>query len=188
MTKLFPMLYSIKCGDIARSRSIRQILVAVLAVALLQIAVISTGYAAPPADGYGWGGGGGNCNTYHTVRYGQTLFSIGRQYGVYPYRIAQANGLYNPDRIYAGQVLYIPCGSGRHGGDNCCNSGWQGNCCDSGWQGGDNCCNSGRQGNCCNYRPPQVGYGYDYTGYYYESYYPQYRRYSYTCGYHYNCY
>jgi LysM repeat protein len=50
--------------------------------------------------------------TYHTVRYGETLFSIGRYYGVYPYHIAEANNLYNPDYIYAGQVLYIPSGYG----------------------------------------------------------------------------
>ena len=60
--------------------------------------------------------GGGN---YHTVRYGETLFSIGRLYGVYPYAIAQANGLYNPNRIYAGQVLYIPSDAGWNRGDNC---------------------------------------------------------------------
>jgi LysM repeat protein len=50
---------------------------------------------------------GGN---YHRVRYGETLFSIGRYYGVSAYRIAEANNLYNPNRIYAGQVLYIPRG------------------------------------------------------------------------------
>ncbi|MBN1218931.1 MAG: LysM peptidoglycan-binding domain-containing protein [Anaerolineae bacterium] len=48
--------------------------------------------------------------TYHTVRYGETLFSIGRYYGVNPYRIAEANNLWNPNYIYAGQVLYIPAG------------------------------------------------------------------------------
>jgi LysM repeat protein len=48
---------------------------------------------------------GGN---YHTVRYGETLYSIGRLYGVSPHYIADVNNLYNPDCIYAGQVLYIP--------------------------------------------------------------------------------
>ena len=51
-----------------------------------------------------WGG------NYHTVRYGETLFSIGRYYGINPYQIAEANNLYNPNYIYAGQVLYIPTG------------------------------------------------------------------------------
>lgn len=45
---------------------------------------------------------------YHYVRYGETLSSIGRLYGVNPYAIARANGLANPNRIYAGQVLLIP--------------------------------------------------------------------------------
>ena len=48
---------------------------------------------------------GGN---YHTVRYGETLYGIGRYYGVNPHAIAKANNLYNPNFIYAGQVLYIP--------------------------------------------------------------------------------
>ncbi len=53
--------------------------------------------------------GGGSAN-YYTVRYGDTLFSIGRMYGVNPYYIAEVNGLPNPNCIYAGQALYIPGG------------------------------------------------------------------------------
>jgi len=45
---------------------------------------------------------------YHLVRAGETLYSIGRLYGVDPYAIATANGLSNPDYIYIGQLLYIP--------------------------------------------------------------------------------
>ena len=133
---------------------------------LLQMAIVSTTYAAPLPGGWG-GDGGGGCNTYHKVQYGETLYSIGRQYGVNPQRIAEVNGLYNPDHIYAGQVLYIPCGGNNHRPPN-------------------------NGGQCCGSKPgqyyPQVGYGYDFTGYYYETYYPNYQRYSYTCGYHYNCY
>jgi spore germination protein len=55
---------------------------------------------------------GGN---YHKVRYGDTLYSIGRYYGVSANAIAKANSLYNPNRIYAGQVLYIP----SYGYDGC---------------------------------------------------------------------
>jgi LysM repeat protein len=47
---------------------------------------------------------------YHTVRYGETLFTIARLYGVNPYAIARANGIPNPNYIYAGQVLLIPQG------------------------------------------------------------------------------
>jgi LysM repeat protein len=48
--------------------------------------------------------------TWHTVWHGETLFSIGRRYGVNPWSIASANKLANPNCIYAGQRLYIPGG------------------------------------------------------------------------------
>jgi putative chitinase len=47
----------------------------------------------------------------YTVRYGDTLYSIARHFGVSVQAIMQANGLTNPNRIYAGQRLVIP-GSG----------------------------------------------------------------------------
>jgi hypothetical protein len=47
---------------------------------------------------------------YHVVRTGETLFSIGRLYGVNPYYIGQVNGLPNPNYVQIGQVLYIPYG------------------------------------------------------------------------------
>ncbi len=47
---------------------------------------------------------------WHVVRCGETLFAIGRMYGVNPYQIAQVNGLANPDYIRIGQWLYIPRG------------------------------------------------------------------------------
>ncbi len=130
----------------------KKILTIIFVVMLLQLVIVSVSYAAPPASG----------GTYHTVRYGETLFSIGRHYGVNPYHIAEVNGLYDPNYIYAGQVLYIPSGDyGCHSYPRC------------------------GQGY---YQYPSYGYGYDYTGYYYDGYYPNYRRYSYTCGYYYNCY
>jgi hypothetical protein len=49
---------------------------------------------------------------YHVVRSGETLFSIGRLYGVNPYTIASTNGLANPNYIQIGQVLYIPAPGG----------------------------------------------------------------------------
>jgi LysM repeat protein len=44
----------------------------------------------------------------HTVRAGETLFCIGRSYGVLPGAIAQANGLTLPFNILPGQTLKIP--------------------------------------------------------------------------------
>jgi len=76
------------------------LLVVCLLVAQLVIGA-TTAAAAPPACG----------PTYHRVRWGETLSSIGRLYGVNAYAIARANGLANPNYIYAGQVLFIPaCG------------------------------------------------------------------------------
>jgi LysM repeat protein len=82
----------------------KSIFVFVLIVMLLALTV---SVAAAKGDTSG--------STYHTVSYGETLYSIGRYYGVSPYAIAQANNLYNPNYIYAGQVLYIPSGGGYPG-------------------------------------------------------------------------
>ncbi|MBN1991969.1 MAG: LysM peptidoglycan-binding domain-containing protein [Anaerolineae bacterium] len=142
------------------------ILPIVLTVVLLQMVSVPDSYAAPPASG----------GMYHTVRYGETLFSIGRIYGVNPYSIASVNGLANPDCIYAGQVLYIPSGDGWSGCGRC-------GC-------GQPCPPPAPRPSPCRYPGcyPSYGHGYDYTGYYYWNNYPTYRRYSYTCGYYHNCY
>ena len=76
----------------------RKILLILGLVLLLQLLWVSPSSAAPPASGGFW----------HTVRYGETLFSIGRWYRVNPYAICAANGLYNCNYIRAGQVLWIP--------------------------------------------------------------------------------
>ncbi|MGE5264104.1 MAG: LysM peptidoglycan-binding domain-containing protein [Acidobacteriota bacterium] len=44
----------------------------------------------------------------HYVLYGETLFCIGRAYGVSPWSIASENGLYNPNFLTVGQKLAIP--------------------------------------------------------------------------------
>jgi LysM repeat protein len=46
--------------------------------------------------------------TYHRVRRGDTLYSLGRLYGTSASAIAAANNLANPNLIYVGQLLYIP--------------------------------------------------------------------------------
>jgi hypothetical protein len=143
------------------------------AVMLLVLFVAPTAAAAPPA----WGGDCGG--TYHCVRYGETLFSIGRQYNVDPYYIAQVNGLANPNHIYAGQVLYIPAGYGR-------DYPWHGHR-DYGYGYQPSKYNPRGYGN-YGYGYHYSSYGYDYSGYYYDGYYPNYQRYSHTCGYYNNCY
>jgi LysM repeat protein len=58
--------------------------------------------------GFGPGGYGQGGMMVHLVRYGETLFGIGRMYHVNPWVIARANGLFNPNFIFIGQVLCIP--------------------------------------------------------------------------------
>jgi putative chitinase len=57
------------------------------------------GYVPPP------------CGVVHLVRWGETLYSIARRYGTCVQAIVRANGLWNPNYIWAGQRLYIPCGA-----------------------------------------------------------------------------
>jgi len=45
---------------------------------------------------------------YHTVRAGETLYSIGRAYATKPLTIASCNGIVNPSSIYVGSQLGIP--------------------------------------------------------------------------------
>ncbi len=160
----------------------KKILIITVVVMLLLLAFASVSYAAPPASG----------GVYHTVRYGETLFSLGRYYGVNPYQIARENGLPNPDCIYAGQVLYIPSGHGQHGHDGGCYPNCGGRY--DGQHGQDYGDRHAPQQNYDYRHAPQQNYGYrhnsqwgyDYTGYYYQHY-PNYKRYSHTCGYYNNC-
>jgi LysM repeat protein len=63
--------------------------------------VIPCGSQPPPSSG-----------RVYTVRYGDTLYSIARHFGASAQAIMRANGLANPNRIYAGQRLIIPSGGG----------------------------------------------------------------------------
>jgi plastocyanin len=46
----------------------------------------------------------------YTVRHGDHLYRIGIRYGVSYYYLAQLNGIPNPNYIWAGQVISVPCG------------------------------------------------------------------------------
>lgn len=48
------------------------------------------------------------CRWSHWVSPGQTLLMISRTYGVDPFAIARANGIFNLNLIYAGTSLCIP--------------------------------------------------------------------------------
>lgn len=45
---------------------------------------------------------------WHTVEDGESLYSIGKRYGIAYQRIARANGIADPSRIFVGQRLAIP--------------------------------------------------------------------------------
>ena len=53
------------------------------------------------------GGGAAGATTY-TVRAGDALSLVARRLGVPMSRLAQANGITDPQRIYVGQVLHVP--------------------------------------------------------------------------------
>jgi len=76
----------------------RKIVLVLGLVLLLQLALVPASSAAPPPSSGFW----------HTVRHGETLFSIGRMYGVNAYTICHANGLKNCNHIWSGQKLWIP--------------------------------------------------------------------------------
>lgn len=51
----------------------------------------------------------GDCARAHIVRWGEDLTKIAWRYGTTVWAIAQANGIWNPNFIYVGQRLTIPC-------------------------------------------------------------------------------
>ncbi len=53
------------------------------------------------------------CGTYYTVKYGDTLSSMAARYRVTMQSIMYANNIVNPNYIYAGMVIYIPCSTTR---------------------------------------------------------------------------
>jgi hypothetical protein len=131
--------------------------IVIVAVLLLQMAIgvaaVSTANAAPPAYG----------PIYHCVKSGETLFSIGRLYGVSPWAIARANNLANPNCIYAGSWLLIPTGQqpcqwGCYQQQRAPTGCWGYGCGNYGGYGGNYGGYGGYYGG--------YGYGYSGTGYY----------------------
>ncbi len=66
---------------------------------ILIIGVTIVGVATPT---------GAQTGQTHTVQAGENLFRIALRYGVTVETLAAANGITDPARIYAGQVLVIP--------------------------------------------------------------------------------
>jgi LysM repeat protein len=102
--------YTIKCGDtlsrIARTygtsvnylASLNGIANPDYIVAGTTICVKAKSAPPPPPSG----------GFYYTVKCGDTLGNIGWKYGWGALTLARVNGISNPDRIYPGQVLWIP--------------------------------------------------------------------------------
>ncbi len=78
----------------------RRIIMLIAVAALLLASQASVAVAAPQSSS--------NCIKYHQVQPGENLFRIGLQYGLTVETLMQANGLYNPNVVYAGQSLCIP--------------------------------------------------------------------------------
>jgi LysM repeat protein len=78
-----------------------RILVIVLAVSVLLVGSTSPLLGSPE----------GQSSTIHVVQWGETLSIIAARYGVTVNAIVSANGISNPNYIYAGQSLVIPGGS-----------------------------------------------------------------------------
>lgn len=83
-----------------RSRAAFYAVVALLLLLLL-LAFVPHADAEAPASSSGF---------YYTVQWGDTLSQIAVRYGTTVQAVAQANGIVNPNLIYAGQVLWIPTG------------------------------------------------------------------------------
>ena len=49
------------------------------------------------------------CGYMYTVKYGDTLWKIGHATGWGVWQLARVNGIKNPDKIWVGQKLWIPC-------------------------------------------------------------------------------
>ena len=74
----------------------------------------STPVAPPPGKPFKSGpsvSAEGGSGEMHVVAGGETLFSLGRKFGVSPYAIADANGLPHDAQLSAGQKVKIPAGS-----------------------------------------------------------------------------
>lgn len=94
---------------LAQSR-LRLRLLVLASLAILALLLPSLASAAPAEAAVESAPTWYGCSTYHTVRYGQTLSGIAKYYGVSQQAIMQANDIWNPSKIYAGQKLCIPDG------------------------------------------------------------------------------
>jgi hypothetical protein len=108
----------------------RLVLTVAFVVVLVLMAIVPEAAFAAPLDGpyappgngashYGYSSYGHNyypmnmnhkgSACWYKVRWGDTLNKIAWRYGTSTHYLAWLNHLWNPDRIYAGQWLRVPC-------------------------------------------------------------------------------
>ena len=90
----------------------RQMIAIVVALMLgaTFLALPGSAFAANQSIERAPGAGMGLANCYYTVHRGDTLFGIAVRYDTNLYALAALNGLYNPNFIYVGMLLRVPCG------------------------------------------------------------------------------
>jgi len=99
-----------------KSRRLAVALTSVAVVALISaMAATSTFAAELPAD-QAWAGSvyGSQFGCFHTIRPGETLNRIAARFGTSVYALMVANGIPNPNRIFAGINLNVPCTSSSY--------------------------------------------------------------------------
>lgn len=84
-------------------KSLLQINLLLLVALSLLLGSVQSAAAAPAASAGGW-----EILGEHTVLYSETLYCLGRAYGVDPWAIATQNNIQTPSLIRPGMVLSIP--------------------------------------------------------------------------------
>jgi len=79
-----------------------------LPLLLAAVGLLAFGTPQPVVAGSAASAGGWDILGEHTVKYGETLYCIGRAYGVDPWAIATQNDVTYPNLIYPGTSLDIP--------------------------------------------------------------------------------
>ncbi len=106
-------------GNLRSLRALVVVLVAVTLNVVFPAASFADGYPPGQSQGYMTGRYSQGAAGYPTacvrsiyfVRLGDNLFRIGLRFGVSPQQLAFFNGLPNPNLIFAGMRLAIPCSS-----------------------------------------------------------------------------
>jgi plastocyanin len=98
--------------SLSRLRSALAVAMAALAIGLFPAtsSAATSDYAPPYPSTYG---PAYNCS--YRIRFGDTLSSLAARYGTSVGNLTQMNGVQNPNRIYAGMTLRVPCTAAGYG-------------------------------------------------------------------------